>query len=533
MNAQDGPPAQASPADPAPLFSIVTPIYAPPLDVLTSTIESVLAQELADWELILVDDASPDPAVRELLRSYAARDRRIRVVERATNGHIVAASNDGIDAARGDFVVLLDHDDLLTPDALARNAQEIAADEEVDYLYSDEDKVGGDGSLYDEFRKPTWSPERLRGQNYCCHLSVARTSLVREVGGFREGFDGSQDHDLVLRLGERARRVVHIPEVLYHWRVVPGSAAGAVDAKPYAHDAGRRAVQEHVGRTGIGAAVVDGPVPGVYELERRIPAQTAVSFVIPTMGKEDLIWGARRVLVVDAVRSLLARAGHDNVEVVVVFDTPTPKDVLDRLLDVAGDRLTLVPFDEEFNYSRKMNLGAAHSSGEHLVLLNDDLEAITDGWVPRLVGPLLEPGVGMTGAKLLFGDRTIQHAGHAYAAGHYRHPWAGVPASWEGPFRALLVNREVSGVTAACAAISRSTFFAAGGFSERLPLNFNDVDLSYKVQRHLGLRILYVANVEMFHFESRSRSRRVEPFEQELLVERWGTPGRDPYVPVE
>ena len=204
-----------------PFFSVVTPVYNTPIDVLDATIESVVQQTFEDWELILVDDASTDLCVRETLRAAAAADRRIRVILRETNGHIVAASNDGIDAARAPYIGLLDHDDLLVPHALDRMREAIDFAPNADYFYSDEDKVDEDGRYYDEFRKPVWSPERLRGQMYTCHFSVLRTSLVREVGGFHEGFDGSQDHDLVLRVTERARRVVHVPEVLYHWRVGP------------------------------------------------------------------------------------------------------------------------------------------------------------------------------------------------------------------------------------------------------------------------------------------------------------------------
>ena len=233
----------------APLFSIVTPVYEPPVNVLSDTIESVLAQDFEDWEWLLVDDCSPSAAVRELIREHAARDSRIKLIERETNGHIVAASNDGIAAATGEFIVLLDHDDLLVPEALKVNARQIERRPDVDYLYSDEDKVDDDGNFFGEFRKPAWSPERLRGQMYTSHLSVMRTEVVRRVGGFREGYDGSQDHDLALRVGEVARRVVHIPQVLYHWRSLPGSAAADINAKPYATIAGAKAVQSQ-GTTG-------------------------------------------------------------------------------------------------------------------------------------------------------------------------------------------------------------------------------------------------------------------------------------------
>ncbi len=325
----------------SPFFSIVTPVYNPPVDVLRLTIESVRAQTFEDWELILVDDASPDDAVRDVLRSAAAEDDRVKVVERPTNGHIVVASNDGIATARGEFLALLDHDDVLVECALEEMRTAIERAPDVDYLYSDEDKVDEDGRFYDEFRKPPWSPERLRGQMYTSHLSVLRTSLVREVGGFREGYDGSQDHDLVLRVTERAARIVHVPKVLYHWRAVEGSAAQDPEAKPYAWLAGQRAVQDHVDRLGIPAVVELGPVPGTYHLTRSIDPSLRLSVVIPTRGGEGLVWGERRVFVVEAVRSVLERGGHDNVEIVVVYDTDTPDAVLEDLRDLAGDKLKL------------------------------------------------------------------------------------------------------------------------------------------------------------------------------------------------
>jgi glycosyltransferase involved in cell wall biosynthesis len=365
----------------APLFSIVTPVYEPPVDVLADTIASVLAQDFEGWEWILVDDCSPTEAVRELIREHAARDPRIRLVERETNGHIVAASNDGIDAARGEFIVLLDHDDLLTPGALSANARQVEEHDDVDYLYSDEDKVDDEGNLYDEFRKPEWSPERLRGQMYTSHLSVMRTDVVRRVGGFREGYDGSQDHDLALRVGEVARRVVHIPEVLYHWRAVAGSASADINAKPYATIAGANAVQDHMDRLGLAAEVGQGPVPGHYRITRRLDPGLRVSVVIPTIGQSDLIWGSRRVMVVEAVRSLLERTSHDDLEVVVVYDDPTPPEVLTELREVAGDKLVLVRFTRPFNYSEKMNIGCLRASGDRLVFLNDDVEVISDGWL--------------------------------------------------------------------------------------------------------------------------------------------------------
>ncbi|HSV39673.1 MAG TPA: glycosyltransferase [Nocardioidaceae bacterium] len=515
---------------PAPLFSVVTPVYDPPIEVLTATIESVRAQTFPDWELVLVDDCSPNDEVREVLRRFAALDHRISVIERAENGHIVAASNDGLAKARGTFIALLDHDDLLTPHALERNARAIARHEDVDYLYSDEDNIGANGKVTSTFRKPDWSPERLRGQNYCCHLSVLRADLVREVGGFREGLEGSQDHDLILRVTERARRVVHIPDVLYHWRAVPGSVALDRNAKPYAFEAGRRAVQDQLDRLGIGGTVSINQ-HNWYTIQRQLPAERRVSIIIPTRGSSSVVWGRRRVHVVECVRSALAHTRHENLEIVVVYDGPTPPRVLQELREIVGDRLVLVPFREKFNYSRKVNIGALASSGDRLVLLNDDIEVRSEDWLETLVAPLEEPEVGLTGAKLFFSSTAVQHAGLAFSGGGYYHPFRLAAADDPGPFGALVLNREVSGVTAACLGVRRETFLSAGGFTEHLPQNYNDVDFNLKV-RHLGNRVLFVAECQLFHFESQTRNAPVAREEAFFIHGRWGVPRRDPYTPV-
>ncbi|HEX5089856.1 MAG TPA: glycosyltransferase [Nocardioides sp.] len=513
-----------------PLFSIVTPVYDTPLDVLRETISSVEHQTCTDWELILVDDKSPDARVREVLREAARREPRIRVIERATNGHIVEASNDGVAAAQGEFIALLDHDDLLTPRALERMQDAIDGEPEADYLYSDEDKIDANGARYSAFRKPAWSPERLRGQMYTSHLSVLRTALVREVGGFRAGYDGSQDHDLALRATEHARKVVHVPQVLYHWRVVPGSAAGDAEAKPYAWDAGRRAVQDQLDRLGVSGTVGFGQRPGTYTITRSLDRDVRISVVIPTRGDEGLVWGRRRHFVVEAVRSILDKGGWDNLEIVVVFDAGTPDAVLDAVADLDAPDLQLVPYTKPFNFSEKCNLGVSRSHGDVVVLLNDDVEVSSDGFLVQLVAPLFEDGVGMTGARLLFANTTIQHAGLTLDCNDLTHAFAGAVQSESGPFAALLVNRECSGLTGACVALRREVFDEVGGLCEALPINFNDVDLSCKL-RYLGYRLLWIANATAYHFESQTRTPVVHKWESDLIAKRWALPEDDPYLP--
>ena len=514
-----------------PMFSVVTPVYDPPLYALREMVQSVRTQTFSDWQLVLVDDASPSPAVRDVLRREAALDPRIIVLERESNGHIVVATNDALASATGEWVVFVDHDDVLVDIALERVADAIKTHPDADYIYTDEDKLFPSGEFGMAFAKPDWSPERLRGQMYTSHLSVVRRSLIDELGGLREGYEGSQDHELVLRVSEHAREVVHVPEVLYHWRIVAGSAAGEVQAKPYAWLAGQRAVQDHLTRMHVEALVELGPVPGTYRIVRHLRDDRKVSIIIPTAGAYGLVWGVRRCFVVEAVRSVLAKTTHDNLEIVVVYDASTPASVLEEVRGLAEHRLVLVPFLEPFHFSRKINMGFLRSSGDYVVLMNDDIEVREKAWLEQLVAPLEEHDIGMTGAKLYFSDGTIQHAGHRYAAGHYRHVFAHSSGDDPGPFCALVVNRESAGVTAAVAALRRDVYDAVGGLSEVFSNNFNDVDLSYKV-RNAGLRVVWIANSELYHFESRTRERGVERWERDAVQLRWGEPELDPYLPV-
>jgi O-antigen biosynthesis protein len=318
--------------------------------------------------------------------------------------------------------------------------------------------------------------------------------------------------------------------VLYHWRVIEGSAAGDSEAKPYALEAGRKAVQEHLQRVGIDGTVEIGG-PGRYLVRRRLPQDRRVSIVIPTIGSSSMVWGRRSALVTRAVRSALAQTSHENVEVVVVYDEPTPTRVLDELRQIAGERLVLVPFREKFNYSRKVNLGVLVSTGDRLVLLNDDVEVRSENWIEELLAPLEEPDVGMTGAKLYFSSTAIQHAGLAYSRGEYMHPYRFATESTPGKANELRINREVSGVTGACVGMRREVYFEAGGLTEQLPESFNDVDLCYKMHR-LGYRILYMAHCELFHFESQTREPTPKASDLRFMRRRWGIPTRDAYTPV-
>jgi GT2 family glycosyltransferase len=514
-----------------PRFSIVTPVYETPASVLWEMLESVRMQTFGDWELCLVDDASGAPHVRAILERAEREDPRLTVRFRDANGGIVAASNDGLALAGGEFVALLDHDDKLHPDALAHVDEAILDSPEADYIYTDEDKISARGHHIGPFLKPDWSPERMRTQMYTCHLSVLRRSLVEEVGGFDPEFEGSQDWDLALKVTERARAVMHVPRVLYHWRGLATSAAGGgEDAKPWAFEAGQRAVQAHCDRTGLPARVErDSEDPGVYHLEPELQEQPLVSIVIPTGGQSREIRYQQVVLVNHCVRNIVEKSSYENYEIVVVADDSTPAAAIAELKDVGGDRLRLVDYDRPFSFSAKINAGAVRSEGEHLLLLNDDIEVATPNWIERMVMYSAQPEVGAVGGLLLLEDGRIQHAGVGFEGGLPGHPYHGFPNDIPGYANAVRIARNSLAVTGACLMTRRDLFEEVGGLTTVLPVNYNDVDYCLKL-RASGKRVIYDPDLVMYHFESSSRSSDVADWEKALLLDRWGSlTAVDPY----
>jgi GT2 family glycosyltransferase len=357
---------------------------------------------------------------------------------------------------------------------------------------------------------------------YTCHLGVLRRTLVEEVGGFDPEFEGSQDWDLALKVSERARAVVHLPRVLYHWRMLETSAAGGGEAaKPWAFEAGQRAVQAHCDRIGLRARVErDARHAGVYHLEPALEAQPPVSIVIPTNGQTREIRYREEVLAVHCVRSIVGSSTYENYEIVVVADTSTPAAVLEELREAGGDRLRLVEYDRPFNFSAKINLGAAHSEGEHLLLLNDDIEVATPAWIERMVMYSSLEEIGAVGGRLLWEDGRLQHVGVRFEGGLPGHPYRGFAGGFRGYGNEVLIVRNALAVTGACLMTRRALFDEVGGLSDDLPVNYNDIDYCLKL-RERERRVVYDPDLEMFHFESSSRSGDVEEWEKEYLLERW------------
>jgi GT2 family glycosyltransferase len=506
-----------------PLFSIVTPVYDTPADVLAAMLRSMRRQSFDDWELCLVDDCSSEAHVGTMLEQAQREDNRIRVTRRKTNGGIVAASNDALAMAQGEFVALLDHDDELHPKALERVAAAIAAAPEADYIYTDEDKIDRAGRPSGPFFKPDWSPERMRTQMYTCHLSVMRRRLVEEVGGFDREYEGAQDWDLALKVTERARQVVHIPEVLYHWRTLESSTAGAgEEAKPWAFEAGTRAVQAHCERIGLPATVErDLDAPGVYHLQPSLQHEPLVSIVIPTAGGRREVRFEQVVLVEHCLRSIVETSTYENYEVVVVGDGTLDHALEDRLRGIAGDRLRLVAFEGEFNFSAKVNRGVVHSEGERLLLLNDDMEVVTPDWIERMVMYLELKEIGAVGARLILEDGRPQHVGILFEnSGYPGHIYHGFSPGFSGYSNNVLVAQNYLAVTAACLMTTRDAFEEAGGFSTLFPNNYNDMDFCLKL-RTTGRRVVYDPDTVLYHFESSSRDNEVADWEKDQLRHRW------------
>ena len=504
-----------------PRISVLMPVYDAPEEWLRRAIGSVRAQLYPHWELCIADDASTLPHVREVLDEAAASDERIRVVYRSANGHIAAASNSALELATGELVALLDQDDELAPHALYLLAEH---GRDADIIYSDEDKLDASGRRYEPHFKPDWNPDLLFSQNYLSHLGAYRTSLVREAGGFR--LDGSQDYDLALRLSARTSRIVHVPHVLYHWRATAGSAAATPAAKPYAREAAMRALRER-----LGVPVTDGDCPGTYRVRHPLPAAPPlVSIVIPTRDHGDLLERC--------VGSIEAKTAYARREILIVDNDSSDPAALALLQDLErSGRARILRDPRPFNYAAINNAAVREARGEVLAFLNNDVEVLAPEWLDELVAHALRPEVGAAGAKLLYPDGTVQHAGIVTGLyGLAGHAWRRMPGDAPGPFCRIAVVQDVSAVTGACMVMRRSVFEEAGGFDAgNLPVAFNDVDLCLRL-RERGLRIVWTPFARLIHHEFASRgaddtAHKRERFARETayMLERWKGRLEDPF----
>jgi GT2 family glycosyltransferase len=482
-----------------PLISVVVPAFDTPEAYLRAALDSVLAQLYPHWELCVADDASTQPHVRGVLAEYAARDARVKLALRDANGGIAAASNSALALATGEYVALLDHDDLLARDALFHVALAVNRDPSVDFFYSDEDKIDDDGHRSEPYFKPDWSPDSLLARMYTGHLAVFRRALVTELGGFRAGFDGSQDYDLVLRLTERTGRIAHLPRVLYHWRIHAASTASSAAPKTYAYAAGRRAIEEALVRRGEPGRVEELPQPGCYTVRYALRRPGKISIIVPTRNHGDDV---ERCLA-----SIFAAPTYPDFELVLVDNGSTDAASLAAFARwrAAEPRVRVLRRDVPFNFAALNNHAARNTDGTYLLFLNNDTRVVTPDWLEALVEQAQRPSIGAAGAKLLYPDGTIQHAGVvtgiAGVAGHV-HKYADGAAG--GYFNILRTVNNYSALTGACLMLRREVFERAGGFDEALGIAFNDVDLCLKIGA-FGLYNVYLPHVVLVHAESSSR----------------------------
>jgi O-antigen biosynthesis protein len=491
-----------------PRISLITPVFRPTLKHFMETAESVRQQIYANWEWCLADDASGDTALTKALEDLTAGDQRVRFVTREENGHISRCSNTAARFASGEFLAFLDHDDLLSPDALGEVALHLAANPDVDVLYSDEDKVDSDGRRFSHHFKPDWSPESLLSQMYLGHLFVVRRSLFERIGGFRVGFEGSQDHDLALRVTEQAREVGHVPRVLYHWRATEGSTAVSGDFKPYSFDAGIRAVEGALARRGVPACVErpDWAIACRASLFRhRFPNEgPSVAILIPTRNNPALL---QRCL------ASLQHTDYRNYEVFVVDDGSDEPEARSFLEGLSMKVLRMPGRPDGFNFSRLCNDAARRVSADFLLFLNDDTEVRNPAWLSQMVGFARLSGVGAVGARLLFPDGTIQNAGILLNKGTLAIAFRRWPQYDGGYSSAALVSRNYGAVTAACMLTPRALFLEVGGFDEEaFPISFNDVDYCYRIADK-GYRSVYAPEAELVHHEGSSREPGSQPAE--------------------
>lgn len=518
-----------------PKISIILPTYNSDEALLKECIESVMMQSYPNWELCIADDASTKSSVVEVLELYAQKDERIKYTVRAKNGHISKCSNSALALASGEYCALLDHDDLLSTNALLFVVVAINENSGCKILYSDEDKIDLKGSRFDPHFKSDWNPELFYSQNYVSHLGVYHTALLKKVKGFRTGVEGSQDYDLMLRCLEHVepKQIIHIPHVLYHWRVLEGSTAMGADEKSYTSDAGVRALKHHFAKANKSVRVEIGPAPNTYRVKWPIPKNPPlVSLLIPTRD--------RRSLTEVAVRSILEKTSYKNFEIIILDNGSVEPDTLQFFeeIQMEYEKVRVIRYDYPFNYSAINNFGARYAKGKLIGLINNDVEVINEEWLGEMVSYALRKDVGCVGAKLYYSNDTIQHAGVICSLGGVAgHSHKHFDRHHPGYFYRLKLPQVLSAVTAACLIVRKEVFDEVKGLDEEnLKVAFNDVDFCLKVQA-AGYRNIWTPYAELYHYESISRGgedspEKIKRFqgEVEFMKSRWAEIlERDPY----
>lgn len=503
-----------------PKISIVAPVFNPDRDFFVEMVESVISQTYDNWELCLAD-ASSELSIKGIIEKYVQRgEKRIKVKYLEQNGGIARNSNAALALATGDFVALLDHDDTLAPFALYEVVRAIHKHPGTDFIYSDRDKISSHGERIDPFFKPDWSPDYLLAQNYLCHLNVFRKTLIDTLGGFREGYDGSQDYDLVLRVTELTDNIVHIPKILYHWRACPGSAAGEPDAKPYAYEAAVRALQDAVDRRGWKGTVTEGTERGLYRMTFEVNKSSKVSIIIPAKVHGEVLK--------KCINSIIDRTAFRNYELVIADSSRSEEKPFESCQELEnGSRVRLLRCGKSSNFSEAKNYAVSKIDTEYVLFLNADTEVMTENWIELLLGFARRKETGAVGAKLLSPDETVYAAGLILdEKGNVRRSHYRYPRNSPGYNGRIQCVQNVSAVSA-CVLLKKEVFEEAGGFDPRLS-SYAEIDLCLKL-REMNYLIVYNSHAELYYHgphavENEHGHERPEELkkERELFVRKWG-----------
>ena len=488
-------------------ISVLVPAYRTPESYLRQMIESVQAQTYENWELCIADGSGKEESLEKIVSQYAAKDSRIRYQLLDKNEGISGNTNAAIRMASGEYLAFFDHDDLLAEDALYEAARAIE-EQKAELIYTDEDKVRADLSEYFQPHfKPDYNPELLCANNYICHLVVVKKELADRVGGLRKEFDGAQDHDFLLRITERTDRIVHIPKVLYHWRIHKASTADNPASKLYAYQAGQKAISEHLKRLGLEAEVSQTKDFGFYRVSYPVQGTPLVSIVIPNKDEKDTLKAC--------LESIKEKTTYPSYEIVIVENNSQTSEIFEYYKEIDGkDGIRVVTWKEPFNYSKINNFGFQYAKGDYVICLNNDITVITPSWIEEMLGYCQRPGTGIVGVRLYFPDDTIQHAGIIVGMGGCAGSlFVGMNRKRTGYMHKAALVQDLSAVTAACMMVKREAFEAAGGFEESLAVAFNDVDFCLKVRR-AGYLVVYNPYAELYHYESKTRGLEDSPEKQ-------------------
>ena len=505
-----------------PLISISIPLYNTPIEFFEPLMQSIMNQTYGNFQLCLADGSDNDNIEKYIKDNYS-KDNRINYIHLDKNLGIAGNTNKALEMASGEYVMLTDHDDLLEINALFEIVKVLNDDSSIDIIYTDEDLVDASGHIFSDYRfKPDFNLEMLRHINYICHIFFVRKSIMDQVGGFREEYDGAQDFDMILRCVELTDKIYHIPKILYHWRAHDDSTAGNVDSKQYAIDASVRALEEHYKRVGIEADVEATDIFIMLKSTRKLLKRPLVSIIIPNM---DHIDDLNKCL-----QSIINKTNYDNYEVIIVENNSTKEDTF-KYYEKISEKYNFVKickWEDSFNYSKINNFGVRHAKGEYYILLNNDIEVRSPDWIDRMVSYLQYNDIGAVGAKLLYPDDTVQHCGIVIGVGGFAgHIMTESDIKDSGYFGKLRVQQEVSAATAACLGVDASVYKAVGGFDEEFAVALNDVDLCLKI-RNMGKKIVLDPNISMYHYESKSRGyeelpEQISRFKKEIkrFREKW------------